>query len=90
MCKEKIETEHLACLKCSVFACNTIGKYNFPIVLQSLRSNGCTQFYYRKIGAEQIYGKQTRKDKISTNVKAFRFVPNVLLQFTANLQECEL
>ena len=29
-----------------------------------------------KFGAEQIYGKPKRKDKISTNVKAFRFVLN--------------
>ena len=28
----------------------------------------------RKIGAEQIYRKPTRKDKVSANIKAFRFV----------------
>ena len=31
-------------------------------------------FDLRKIGTEQIYGKPTWKDKISINVKAFRFV----------------
>ena len=62
---------------------HTIGKSYFPIVEKSLRSNGCTQFYLRKIGAEQIYGKPTMKDKISTKFKAFRFVlafPIVLIQ----------
>ena len=31
-------------------------------------------FDLRKIGAEQIYGKPTRKYKININFKAFQFV----------------
>ena len=42
--------------------------------LKALCTNSCTQIYFINLEHEQINGKPTRKDKISTNVKAFRFV----------------
>ena len=49
-------------------------KVTLSYCIKSASHNGCTQFYIRKIGAEQINGKPKRKVKDCTNAKAFRFV----------------